>query len=200
MTCQWWNSDSNLLLNVEVVYNYTTYEISEMKSSQIIWIWWEVLFNDTQVRVDEGDNTAQYWPNPGSQESAIVIGPVSPFASVKCWADDDSFFRLFKLTDLLPKMAQYWPYTKPIVTFTMTIHSGSEKTWVWHSIGPFLCQKQVLAARVWPRIGRQVHTGVIIPATGWYWQPIFGKCLAMLGQCWTVSNFALGHLQISGRY
>ena len=31
----------------------------------------------TQVRIAEGDNTALYWPNLGSQESAIVIGPVS---------------------------------------------------------------------------------------------------------------------------
>ena len=38
----------------------------------------------SQVRIAEADNTAQYWPNLGSQESAIVIGPVSPIASVKC--------------------------------------------------------------------------------------------------------------------
>ena len=58
----------------------------------------------TQVRIAEGDNTAQYWPNLGSQESAIVIGPVSLFASVKCWADDGGLFRLFKFTDLQPKL------------------------------------------------------------------------------------------------
>ena len=49
-------------------------------------------FKTTQVRFAEGDNTAQYWPNLGSQESAIVIGPVSMFASVKCWADVGSLF------------------------------------------------------------------------------------------------------------
>ena len=57
-----------------------------------------------QVRIDEGDNTAQYWPNLGSQESAIVNGPVSLFASVKCWADAGGLFRLFKFTDLQPKL------------------------------------------------------------------------------------------------
>ena len=57
-----------------------------------------------QVRIDEGDNTAQYCPNLGSHQSAIVIGPVSPFASVKCWADDDGLFRLFELTDLQLKL------------------------------------------------------------------------------------------------
>ena len=58
----------------------------------------------TQVRIAEGDNTAQYWPNLDSRESAIVIGPVSLFASVKCWADDSGLFRLFKFTDLQPKL------------------------------------------------------------------------------------------------
>ena len=60
---------------------------------------------DTQVRITKGDNTAQYWPNLGSQESAIVIGPVSLFASVKCWAVDGDLFRLFKFTDLQPKLS-----------------------------------------------------------------------------------------------
>ena len=46
----------------------------------------------SQVRIAERDNTAQYWPILGSQESAIVIGPVSLFASVKCWADDGGTF------------------------------------------------------------------------------------------------------------
>ena len=58
----------------------------------------------TQVRINEADNTVQYWPNPGSQESAIVIGLVSPFASVKGWANDGGFCRLFKLIDLQPKL------------------------------------------------------------------------------------------------
>ena len=47
---------------------------------------------NTQVRIAEGDNTAQYWPNLGSQESTIVNGLVSLFASVKCWADDGGLF------------------------------------------------------------------------------------------------------------
>ena len=51
---------------------------------------------DTQVRIAEADNTAQYWPNLGSQQSSIVIGPVSPFTAVKCWADDGDRCRLFK--------------------------------------------------------------------------------------------------------
>ena len=57
-----------------------------------------------QVRIGEADNTAQYWPNLGSQQSGIVIGPMSPFASVKCWADDGGLCRLFKFTDPQPKL------------------------------------------------------------------------------------------------
>ena len=40
---------------------------------------------------------------------------------------------------------------------------------------------QVLATRVWARIGRKVHTGVIFPATARYWQPIFGNIFAEAG-------------------
>ena len=46
----------------------------------------------TQVQIAEAGNTAQYWPNLGNQRLAIVIGPMSPFTSVKCWADD--FYRI----------------------------------------------------------------------------------------------------------
>ena len=56
------------------------------------------------MRIAEGDKTAHYWLNLGIQESAIVIGPVSLFASVKCWAGDGGLFRLFKFTDLQPKL------------------------------------------------------------------------------------------------
>ena len=58
----------------------------------------------TQVQIIKDDDTGKYWPNLGSQESAIVIGPVSPFASVKCWSDDGGLFRLFKFTDLQLKL------------------------------------------------------------------------------------------------
>ena len=58
----------------------------------------------SQVRIAAVDNTAQYWPNLGSQHSAIVIGLVSPFASVKCWADDGGLHILFKVTDLQPTL------------------------------------------------------------------------------------------------
>ena len=128
----------------------------------------------SQVQIAGGENTAKYWPNPDSQESAIVIGPVSLFASVKCWADDGGLLRLFKYTDLQPKLG---PVSAPVRSL-----------------------KQVLAARVWARIGGQLHTGVIIPATARYWQPIFGKLLAILGQYWAVSNFAHGMFLIVSHY
>ena len=55
------------------------------------------------MRIAKAGNMAQYWPNLGSQESAIVTGPVARFESVKCWADGGGLSRLFELTDLLPK-------------------------------------------------------------------------------------------------
>ena len=106
------------------------------------------------------------------------------------------FFDCLNIPTFSRNLAQYRPYTKPIVIFTMASSSDSRRARVGHNIGPLLCRKQVLAARVWARIGRQVHTGVIIPATAQYWQPIFSKFLAMLGQCWAVSNFALGNFLI----
>ena len=63
-----------------------------------------MIMTSSQVRIAEADNTAQYWPNIGSQELAIVIGPVSLLASVKCWADDGCLFRLFKFTALQLKL------------------------------------------------------------------------------------------------
>ena len=56
------------------------------------------------MQIAEADNTAQYWPNLGSQQTVIAIGPMSLFASVKCWADDGGICRLFKFTDLQPKL------------------------------------------------------------------------------------------------
>ena len=77
------------------------------------------------MRIAKAHNIAQYWPNFGSQQSAIVIGPVSPFVTVKCWVDDGGICRLFKFINLPSNLAQYRSYTKPIVTFTMA--SSSER-------------------------------------------------------------------------
>ena len=68
-----------------IVYNFESEQWNWFKFSQLS-------SERSQVRITEADNTAQYWPNLGSQQLAIVIGPVSPFASVKCWADDGCFF------------------------------------------------------------------------------------------------------------
>ena len=89
-----------------------------------------------------------------------------------------------------------WPtYTKPIVIFTMASSSENRRARVRPMDGTLLGYVSLLPRqRVWARIGRQVNTGVIIPATARYWQPIFGKFLAILRQCWAVSNFALGYV------
>ena len=100
------------------------------------------------MRISEGDNTAQYWPNLGSQESAIVIKPVSLFASVKCWADDGGLYRLFKLPALSWNLAQYRPYTTPIVTFTMASSSKSERARVRPMDGTILGHASLLPRRI----------------------------------------------------
>ena len=49
---------------------------------------------EVQVQIADADNTAQYWPNLGSQQSVIGAVPVSSFASVKCWAEAGGLCRL----------------------------------------------------------------------------------------------------------
>ena len=96
-----------------------------------------------------------------------------------------AFVDCLNLSTFSQNLAQYRPYTKPIVTFTMQSSSESKRARVRYSNGPMLCRKQVLADRVWARIGRQVHTKVIIPATARYWQnrssEHFCRCWASVG-------------------
>ena len=78
----------------------------QYRKKEVDWTKWSSFLDPespSQVRIAEADNTAQYCPNLGSQQSAIVIRPVSPFASVKCWADDGGLCRLFELTYHQPR-------------------------------------------------------------------------------------------------
>ena len=104
----------------------------------------------------ETGKTAQYWPNLGSQESAIVIGPKSPFASVKCWADNGGLCRLFKFTDLQPKLGSVSALYQADCHISYAIPDLSFQQ--WHDID-----------------NRSLAT-----------------FLPTLGQCWAISNFALG--------
>ena len=72
-------------------------------------------------------------------------------------------------------LAQYRPYNKPIVTFTMACSS----------VGPLLCQKQVLAGILELPFQQRHDIGNWSSAT----------FFPILGQCWTVSTFALGSFQ-----
>ena len=140
------------------------------------------------MRISQADNTVQYWPNLGSQESAIVIGPVSPFPSVKCWADDGGLCRLFQLTDLQPKLGPVLALYQADCHFycgiqfrnvsllpRQTILEGRKQSSAeqWANAMPIFAMVKVkhgpvLAVKIWARIDRQVHTGVIIPATSQY--------------------------------
>ena len=84
--------------------------------------------------------------------------------------------------DFLNLPTETWPSIGliPSWLFLLLCHPVP-KVEVRHSIGPLLYRKQVLTARVWSTIDCQVHTGVIILATGRYWQPIFGNSFADAG-------------------
>ena len=81
------------------------------------------------MRFSEAAHTAQYWPKRGSQQSAIVIGPMSAFASIKCFVYDGSFCQLFKFSDLQPKLGPVSALyvTGPCVIFTTANHFGMGK-------------------------------------------------------------------------
>ena len=123
-----------------------------------------------QVRIAEGDNTAQYCPNSAASSRLLLLGQCRRLYRSSSGSKTAIFIDCLNLPTLSRNLAQYGPYTKPIVTFTMASssecrrarvtfttsnHFGCEKTRVRHSIGPLLCRKQVPAARVWARIGRQ---------------------------------------------
>ena len=117
------------------------------------------------MRIAEGNNTTQYWPNLGSQESAIVIGPVSLFASVKCWAVD---------------LAQYRPYTKPIVIFTMASSSESRRARVGLMDGTLLGHVSLLPRQTILEV-RKPEFGTALArccAENKCWRPEFGPALA----------------------
>ena len=126
------------------------------------------------MRIDEADNTAQYWPNLGSQQSAIAIRPESPFASAKCWADDGGLCRLFKLTDLQPKLVLVSAlYTKPIVTFTMASSFESKKARNWPMDGTLLGHVSLLPRQIFLEVRK----------------PEFGTALSRYSLTLNQSNF-----------
>ena len=82
------------------------------------------LATKSQVRIAEADNTAQYWPNIGSQESAIVIEPVSLSSAGPMTV---AFVDCLNWPTFSRNLAQYRPYTNPIDTFTMASSSESRR-------------------------------------------------------------------------
>ena len=160
------------------------------------------------MRIAEADNTAQNWPHFGANSRLLLLGQCRHLHQSSAGPTTAAFVECLNLPTFSRNLAQYRPYTKPFVTFTLASisessrsrvrpmvgtllghvsllprknYSESEGTRARHSIGPLLCRKQVLITRDWSRIGRQVHTEVIIPATARYWQPIFGNIFADIG-------------------
>ena len=134
------------------------------------------------MRIYEGDNIRhKTGPISATKSRLLLLGECRRLHRSSPGPTTTAFFNCLNLPTFSQNLAQYRPYTR-----------------VRHRIGPLLCLKQVLSARVWARIGCQVHTEVIIPATA---RDIGNRSpatlLPMLGQCWAVYNFALGNFVIS---
>ena len=148
----------------------------------------------TQVRIAEADNTAQYWPN-------IV----------------DSL----NLPTFNRNLAQYRPYTKPIVTFTLVSSSESRKARVPPIDGTLLGHVSILLRQTIlelrkPKFGTALARCCAENKCGWadFGPELAAKCipelsfqqrhnidkrssstfLLMLDQCWAVCNFEFGQL------
>ena len=138
--------------------------IGQQATYPILVKYWNTCFTNTQVRIAEVNNTAKYWPNLGSQQSAIVIGPVSQFALVKRWADDGGLCRLCKFADLQLELgtisALYQAYCHFYYGIQFRKYKSQNPAYGRYITGPCV----------------QVHTGVIIPATA-----RFRRCWASVG-------------------
>ena len=175
----------------------------------------------SQAQITEADNTAQYWLNFGSQQSAIVIGPVSSFASVKDWADDGGLWRLFNFNDLRPKLGPVSALYHTDYHFYYGIQLRKQKSRVWPMDGTLLGhvlllpRQTILAVRkpefdtasarccveikCWrPEFGPELAVKCLKELSFQQWHDIGNRSLAtylpLLGQCWAVYNFTLGIL------
>ena len=173
----------------------------------------------SQVRIAEADNMALYWPNLGSQQSAIVIGPVSPFASVKCQADDSGLCRLFKFTDLQPKLGPVSALYQTDCHFNYEIQFRNRRSRVQPMDDTLLGHMSILPRQIILEVRKPEFgtTSARCCAENKCWKPDFRpglatKCIPkssfqqrsnignrpsatfspMLGQCWAVSNFGIG--------
>ena len=137
-----------------------------------------VRISSPQVRIAEGDNTAQYWPNPGSQESAIVIGPVSLLHRSSAGPTTEAFFDCLNLPTFSRNLAQYRPYTKPIVIFTIASSCCCAENKCWRpELGP------ALAAKCIPELSFQQRHDIGSRSSANFWR------------CWTsVGPYLISHL------
>ena len=95
----------------------------------------------------EADNKAQYWPNLGSQQSAIFIEPVSPFAWSSAGPMTAAFADCLNLPTFSRNLAQNRPYTKRTVAFTAASSSESRRARVRPIEGTLLGLVSLLARK-----------------------------------------------------
>ena len=148
-----------------------------------------------------------YWPSLGSQESAIVIEPLSPFASVICALPTTAAFVECLILPIFSRnLAQYGPYTKLIFTFTMASSSESGRARVPPMDGTLLGHMSLLPwqtiycaeNKCWrTEFGPELAAKCILELSFQQRHDIGNRSsttfLSILGQCWPVSNFALGY-------
>ena len=83
------------------------------------------------MRIAEGDNTAKYWPNIGPILAAkswlLLLGQCHCLHRSSAGPTSAAFFDYLNSPTFSPNLAQYRPYTKPIVTFTMASSSESRR-------------------------------------------------------------------------
>ena len=100
-------------------------------------------------------------PISAANSRLLLLGQYRRLQRSRAVPTTAAFVDCLNLSTFSRNLAQYRPYTKPIITFTMASSSKNrrakevKKTRIRHSIGPFLRRKQVLVAKVWARIGCQ---------------------------------------------
>ena len=73
----------------------------------------------TQVRIAEADNTAKYWPTSAANSRLLLLGQCRRMHRSSAGPTMAACVDSLNLPTLSRNLAQYRPYTKPIVTYTM---------------------------------------------------------------------------------
>ena len=180
-------------------------------------IWAET--TPTQVQIADADNMAQYWPNLGSNSRVLLLGKCRRLHRPSAGPTTAAFFDCLNLPTFSGNLAQYRPYAKPIVTFTIASSSENRRPRVRPMDGTLLRHMSLLSRQTILEV-RKPEFGTALAgccAENKCSRPEFGpelaaKCipelslqqrhavgnrssatvLPMLDQFWALYNFTLG--------